>query len=381
MRFFHTRTPLAWHNTFHNRKRALAASAGVTFAVLLIFMEVGFLDAARLNAALLYAGLDFQAVIVSRGYVSAQRTLPISAHRILQARHVSGVDSTLPLLIETARWLNVEERRTRSCRVIGVDPAQSPFLDAELNAQMDGIRSPNTLLMDRLSSRKYGAWQRDGKVYINDTPVTVSGDFAMGTGLISDGGVVVNRETFQEITGRGPDQGYDVGLVRIAASADIERVIADIRAQLPGDAMVLSRQEIIAREQYYWVNLKPVGVMFRVGAMVAFIIGAVILYQVLALEIGNRLNEFATLKAMGYAPEYLYRIGAEQALIFSLLGYLPAFILALGLYEMVFKLSRLPLHMEPGRAAVVLMLTLTMAAMASALALRKLNRADPAELF
>ena len=381
MRFFHARTLLSWHNTFHNRKRALAATAGIAFAVLLIFMEVGFLDAARLNAALLYAGLDFQAVIVSRGYVSAQRTLPISAHRILQARHVPGVESTLPLLIETARWLNVAERRTRSCRVIGVDPALSPFLDPEINAQLDRIRSPNTLLMDRLSSRKYGAWQRDGKVYINDTPVTVIGDFAMGTGLISDGGVVVSRETFQGITGRGADQGYDVGLVRIAAAADIDRVIADLRAQLPGDAMVLSRQEIIAREQYYWVNLKPVGVMFRVGAMVAFIIGAVILYQVLALEIGNRLNEFATLKAMGYAPEYLYRVGAEQAVIFSLLGYLPAFVLALGLYQIVFSLSRLPLHMEPGRAGVVLVLTLAMAAVAAALALRKLNRADPAELF
>lgn len=375
------RTLLSWHNTFHNWKRALAATAGITFAVLLIFMEVGFLDAARINAALLYEGLDFDAVIVSRGYVSAQRTLPVSAHRILQARNVHGVEATVPLLIESARWMNVAERRTRSCRVIGVDPSLSPFLDAELDAQLDGIRSPNTLLMDRLSSGKYGAWERGGKVYINDVPLTVIGEFAMGTGLISDGGVIVSRETFQEIIGRGADQGYDIGLLRLAAGADGDHVIAELRAALPGDVMVLSRHEIIEREQFFWVNLKPVGIMFRVGAIVAFIIGAVILYQVLALELGNRLNEFATLKAMGYTPEYLYRIGAEQALIFSLLGYLPALVLALGLYELVFRLSRLPLYMEPARAGMVLMLTLTMSAVAAALALRKLRKADPAELF
>ena len=375
------RTLLSWHNTFHNWKRALAATAGITFAVLLIFMEVGFLDAARINAAQLYESMEFDAIIVSQGYVSAQRTLPVSAYRLLQAGNVPGVDATVPVLIETARWMNVAERRSRSCRVLGVDPTQSPFRDPALSAQLDGIQRPNTVLVDRLSSRKYGAWEPGARVFINDAPLTVTGEFAMGTGLISDGGVIVSRETFAEIAGRGADQGYDAGLVRIAADADPGPVIEAVRAALPDDVLVLSRREIIEREQFFWVNLKPVGIMFRVGATVAFIIGAVILYQVLALEIGNRLNEFATLKAMGYAPEYLYRIGAEQALIYSLLGYLPAFVLALGLYALVFRLSRLPLFMDPGRAGMVLLLTLAMAAVAAALALRKLHQADPAELF
>ncbi|MBI1731217.1 MAG: hypothetical protein HYR49_00415 [Gammaproteobacteria bacterium] len=375
------RTLLSLHNTFHNRRRAAAAGAGITFAILLIFMEVGFLDAARINAALLYRGLDFDAVVVSRGYVSAQRTLPVSGYRVLQARGAAGVESAIPILIETARWLNAAERRTRSCRVIGVDPAQSPFLDPAINAQIDAIRRPNTLLLDRLSSRRYGAWQAGGRVHINDTPLTVAGEFAMGTGLISDGGVVVSTGTFREIIGRGPEAGYDVGLLRFTSGADPERVIAGLSATLPGDVMVLSRAEIIAREQYFWVHLKPVGIMFRVGAVVAFIVGAVILYQVLALEIGSRLNEFATLKAMGYAPGYLVRIGAEQALLYALLGYAAAFALAYCLYELVFRLSRLPLHMEAGRAAVVLLLTLAMSAVAAVLALRVLRKADPAELF
>ena len=375
------RTLLSWHNTFQNWKRALAATAGITFAVLLIFMEVGFLDAARINAAQLYAAMEFDAVIVSRGYVSAQRTLPLSAYRLLQAASVPGVEATIPVLIETARWMNVVERRSRSCRVLGVDPTRSPFRDAALNAQLDVIRRPNTLLLDSLSSNKYGARETGARVRINDLPLTVMGEYTMGTGLISDGGVIVSRETFQEIVGRGADQGYDVGLVRIKSAADPAQVIQRIQTALPQDVMVLSRREIIEREQFFWVNLKPVGIMFRVGAIVAFIIGAVILYQVLALEIGNRLHEFATLKAMGYTPEYLYRVGAEQALIYSLLGYLPASVLAVSLYALVFRLSRLPLYMDAGRAGSVLLLTLTMAAVAAALALRKLHKADPAELF
>ena len=65
--------------------------------------------------------------------------------------------------------------------------------------------------------------------------------------------------------------------------------------------MIMTRQELIDREENYFVNVKPVGIMFRVGMLVAFIVGAVILYQILASEITNRLKEFATMKAMGYS--------------------------------------------------------------------------------
>lgn len=374
------RTPLSWHNTFHNRRRCFAAAAGITFAVLLLFMQVGFLDAARLNAALLYQGLEFDAVVVSRGYVSVQRTLPVDPFRLQQAR-VPGVVAAAPLLVEGGAWYNAEQRRTRSCRVVGVDPRNAPFRDEDIRAQLERIRGGAAVLVDELSSRKYGPWQERGQARINDTLLTIAGAYAMGTGLISDGGVIVNQETFARIVGRGIDQGFDVGLLRFDPDADADEVMDAVRGAVPDDVMVLSRDEIIAREQYFWVNLKPVGIMFRVGALVAFIIGSVILYQVLAMEIGSRLREYATMKAMGFPHHGIYRVGLEQGAIFALLGYLPAFLLALILYRVVFELSRLPLHMEPGRAVLVLVLTFFMCAVAAVLALRKLRRADPAELF
>lgn len=374
-------TPLAWHNTFHNRRRCLAAAAGITFAVLLLFMQVGFLDAARLNAALLYESLEFDAVIVSRGYVSVQRTLPVDPFRLLQAGHVAGVAATAPLLVEGAAWYNAGQRRTRSCRVLGVDPRRAPFLDEAVLGQLERLRGADAMLVDELSSRKYGAWRVGGQARINDAVLDIAGSYALGTGLISDGGVIVNQEAFARIVGRGPDQGFDVGLLRFVPDADADAIMEAVRTALPADVMVLSRAEIIAREQYFWVSLKPVGIMFRVGALVAFIIGSVILYQVLAVEIGSRLREFATMKAMGFPHHGIYRVGLEQGAIFALLGYLPAFLLALALYRVVFELSRLPLHMAPGRAVLVLVLTLLMCAVASVLALRKLRRADPAELY
>ena len=374
-------TLLAWHNTFHSPKRCGAAAAGIAFAVLLIFMEVGFLDAAKLNAALLYKGLDFDIAIVSRGYVSMQRTLPVNAFRILQARSTPGVASAVPLWIDGAHWLNPLNHRLRSCRVIGIRPDDAAFVDPEINAQLPLIKSAGTMLVDRLSSRRYGPWEYGGVAHVDNIPLRVAGTFAMGTGLIADGGVIVSPETFERVSGRSPRAGFDLGLVRVAPGHDPAEVAAALEAALPGDVLVLTKSAIIAREQFFWVNLKPVGIMFRVGAIVAFLIGAVVLYQVLALEISNRLHEFATMKALGYAPVSIYGVGAGQALILSLLGYVPACLLALGLYGLVFDHSRLPLFMEAGRALRVFAIMLAMCGIAAILAFQKLRRADPAELF
>lgn len=372
---------ISWHNTFHNKRRCLAASAGIAFAILLIFMEVGFLDAAKLNAALLYQGLDFDLAIVSRGYVSAERTLPVNAFRILQAGNVPGIASAVPMWIDGAHWTNVADGSSRSCRVVGVRPGDSPFLDPGTATELPLVKRPDSVLVDRLSSRKYGPWTPGATVYINNDPLKVTGTFAMGTGLISDGGVIVSRETFGRVTGRGSVADFDVGLLRAEKGYDPEKLAAAVQSALPGDVLVLTKPELIRKEQFYWVNLKPVGIMFRVGALVAFLIGAVILYQVLSLEISNRMTEFATMKALGYPAQRIYRVGLEQALIFSMLGYIPAFFLAAILYRVVFDLSRLPLFMESARALLVLILTLLMCAIAAVLALRKLKHADPAALF
>jgi putative ABC transport system permease protein len=310
-----------------------------------------------------------------------QRTLPVDSFRLSQAGRVAGVAATAPLLVEGASWYNAADRRTRSCRVVGVDPRNAPFFDPEVRAHLQRIAAPDTVLMDRLSSRKYGRWEAGGEARINDASPLIAGTFALGTGLISDGGVIASQETFQHIIGRGMEQGFDVGLLRFVPDANPDRAIAAVRAALPEDVLVLSRADIIAREQYFWVSLKPVGIMFHVGSIVAFLIGSVVLYQVLSLEVSSRMSEFATMKAMGYPQHRIYQVGIEQGLIFGLLGYVPAFVLALVLYRVVFSLSRLPLFMEAGRAGLVLLLTLFMCAVGSVLALRKLRRADPAELF
>jgi len=146
-------------------------------------------------------------------------------------------------------------------------------------------------------------------------------------------------------------------------------------------ATAVTRGELSAAEQHFWLKVKPIGIMFTSGVLIAFIAGAVILYQVLASEVQNRLREYATLKALGYSNRYVYGAVARQALLFCGLGFAPAFVLAVILYFLLRSEALIPVSMEFTRAVSVFLLTGLMCLSATFLAVRKLRKADPADLF
>jgi putative ABC transport system permease protein len=200
-------------------------------------------------------------------------------------------------------------------------------------------------------------------------------------GLLADGSIVVSHGTYARLFGQAAIDRFNFGLLKVAPGADVQEVARRLRAGLPDDVVVSTKSEIMRREERYFVTVKPVGIMFQVGMAVAFIVGAVILYQILSSEISNRLREFATMKAMGYTERYIYGVGITQGLYFSLMGYFPSLALSLVLYRILRALSGFPVYMDLGRAAFVFGLAIAMCAIAAALSLGKIKRADPADLF
>lgn len=375
------RTPLAWLNSVDRPRRTVAAVGGVCFALLLIFMQAGFLGAARTNVAIVYLALDFDLVIHSRAYLTLPRSEPFDRIRLKQAASVPGIARVSRFLVDSGRWRNATTGQGGSAYFLGVSPDEPVFRDAQLNAQLPALRSTLTALVDRQSRRSYGPWHVGGQAVLNNQSVAIVGDYGLGMGLLADGSVVVSEDNYERLMGPWNATQANLGLVKLAPGADPATVMAALRARLPGDVTIATRDEIIRREQNYFVNVKPVGILFRVGMVVAFAAGAAILYQILASEMNNRLGEFATLKALGYPTSKIYSAGLQQGLIYALLAYGPAFLLSTGLYHVARKLSGFPVEMDAGRAGLVLVLALTMCAIAAVLSLWKIRNADPASLF
>jgi putative ABC transport system permease protein len=144
---------------------------------------------------------------------------------------------------------------------------------------------------------------------------------------------------------------------------------------------VLSKQGFIDFEMEYWRSSTAIGFIFTLGAAMGFVVGCVIVYQILYSDVSDHLAEYATLMAMGYPLSSLLGVVAREAMLLALLGYLPAYASGQVLSVVVRNATNLPVGMDTQRSVLVFSLILMMCMASAALAMRRLADADPAEIF
>jgi putative ABC transport system permease protein len=84
---------------------------------------------------------------------------------------------------------------------------------------------------------------------------------------------------------------------------------------------------------------------------------------------------------MGYKNVYLLSVVFQEALILAILGFIPGLILSMGLYHLTHNATSLPIAMNPERAIMVFCLAVIMCMASGAVAVRKVQDADPADIF
>jgi putative ABC transport system permease protein len=112
-----------------------------------------------------------------------------------------------------------------------------------------------------------------------------------------------------------------------------------------------------------------------------FIVGVVIVYQVLYKDVSDHLAEYATLKAMGYSNFFLFRLILQESILLSLCGFVPALIICAILYNLTQNATGLLMELGSDRILQLFLLTLAMSSISGTLSLRKVQTADPAEIF
>ncbi len=173
----------------------------------------------------------------------------------------------------------------------------------------------------------------------------------------------------------------DIGVIKLKPDADVQLVLAHLKSRLPKDVKVLTLEEYAQAEIAFWNASTPVGYTFDLGVVIAFIVGAVIVYQILYSDVTDHLPEYATLKAMGFRDRYFLIVVFQESLILAALGFIPGTLIALGLYQITYIATLLPMAMDGGRVVFVFALTAIMCSVSAATAVRKLQAADPADIF
>lgn len=379
--------PLAWLQLKREKTRLAVALAGIAFADILMFMQLGFRDSLYYSNVRFHTSLQGDIVLINNQSNALLSMKTFSQRRLYKALDLPGVQTVHPIYVDYTAWKNPVTGRPRNLLVIGMNPEINIFNLAGVQENLDKLKLPDVVLYDRSSRQEYGPIAADfqqGKTVIaevNRRKIKVGGLFTLGASFGADGNLITSDVNFLRIFPQHQRGLINIGLVRLKPGADATAVTQSLRNYLSKDIKVFTKQEFIDYERNYWASSTAIGFIFTLGTIMGFIVGTVIVYQILYTEVADHLAEYATLKAIGYTHNYLLFVILQEALILAFLGYVPGFAVTMFLYDSARNATLLPVFMSSERAIMVLILTLIMCFASGTIAVRKLQSADPADIF
>nr|WP_211178341.1 ABC transporter permease DevC [Brasilonema octagenarum] len=383
------RTPLGWLQLSHEKGRFLVALAGIAFADVLMFMQLGFQSALFNSNTRLHTAMQADIFLVSPQGRNLAYLTTFPRRRLFQAMDIPGVKSAEGMYLGFLDWKNPETLKKSGVLVIGINPNKPTFDLPDVNRQLNVLKLPDTVLFDRGSQGDYAkiiAQIEQGKsvtTEIERRTLNVSGLFKVGASFIADGSLITSDQNFLRLFPRQQANSVNLGLIQLQPGSDPQKVSNTLKSYLASsqDVKVFTKEEFVQFEKDYWQKSTPIGFIFSLGAAMGFTVGVIIVYQVLSTDVNAHMKEYATFKAMGYRNAYLLGVVFEEAIIMAVLGFLPGISVSLGLYALTRNATNLPVLMTIARALQVLMLTIIMCMISGAIATRKVQSADPADMF
>jgi putative ABC transport system permease protein len=383
------RTALGWIQLTHSKSRFAVAVAGVGFAVVLVFMQLGFMNMLFDSTTVIHRQFLADLVLMDG---DAEGIIPdsgsYSRRRLVQAAGVAGVADWAEVYIQTMTWTKPADGTVGQITIFGVPTDVRVFADPALDAQMRALRVPGTFLLDLGARGDYTRFfaQIDAGVApttkIAGQTTQAVGTFTFGSSFGTEAIGIMSRETLLQLTPSLNPGIINMGILRIDPGQDGPTMARRITESLgAAEVKVWTMPDFIAVTRDFLRANSPIATVFTFGVIVGLFVGAIIVVQILTSDVQDHLAEYATFKAIGFTNGYLLGIVYEQSAILTLFGFVPALLLSLLLYQLVGAAVAINMTMTLDRVVMVFGLTALMCAGAGTIALRRVYSADPAEVF
>lgn len=386
------RTPLALLNLTYDRRKFMTSLAGVSFAVILMFLFTGFMNALFDSQLQLLEKLNGEIIMVNRLKTNMFVPRSFARRRLYQVRSFEGVEAAYPLYISDAKWKNPITRKTRPVRVLGFNLADPILNLPEVEAYMEVLKLPDTALIDARARSEVGPKEAGVVSELANRRLHIVGTFSLGTDFASgNGNLIMSDQNFLRFfANRGPQEEErsfataDIGLIQVRSGSNIDQLVKTLQANLPNDVLILPRDGpdgFVLRERKYWQENTTIGFVFTLLTAMGFVVGIILVYQILYTDVADHWSEYATLKAMGYTNLFLFSVVIQEAVILSVLGFIPGFLISALIYNGAANTTGLLFKMTVGRVVGLYIATFFMCLISGAIAVRKVQATDPAEVF
>jgi putative ABC transport system permease protein len=379
------RVPLAWRNLLADKWRLVRASAGIAFAVLLMLVQLGFEQAFFTASLAQVEALNGDLFVFNASKYRFGTRDPFAPHDLETIKTVPGIATTAPFYADWMDffWTSPVDDKPHLVRVFAINPDAAAIFNIPAIADQQALLKPDdTVLIDSRSRHFLGMDTHVTDAKLNGETVHVVGKFELGPDFMSDGTLVMSDKTFAKFFRMSAATlPVETAVIRLQPGQDLAATQQRLAAALPTTLRVMTKAQLVAFESDFQAKLSSAAPIFWLGALVGFVVGTLISYQIIYTELSDRLPQYATLKGIGYKNTYLIASVLRQALLTGISGYVPAWLLCLAVYKIVGDIALLPLRMTLPLTLISLALTLGMCLLAGAIAIRRVIAADPAEIF
>jgi putative ABC transport system permease protein len=386
------RVPLAWLNLTHDRKKFVTSLGGVAFAVMLMFLFTGFMNALYDSQVQLLGKLNGEVIMVNRLKTNMFVPRAFARRRLYQARAFDGVEDAYPMYISDVNWKNPLTKKSFLVRTLAFNPDDPVLNIPEVAAQIGALKIQNTALIDSKARAEIGPTEAGIVSELAERTLKIVGTFELGTDFASGNGNLIMSDVnfLRYFANRGPEEEQrsfatvDIGVIKLLPGTNVAKVVTALSQALPNDVLVIAKDGpngFVNRERAYWQESTTIGFIFTLLTIMSFFVGIILVYQILYTDVADHWAEYATLKAMGYTNTFLLGVVIQEALFLSVLGFIPGLAISYLLYTGAAGVTGLLFQMLPARVFNLFIATLVMCIISGAIAVRKVQATDPAEVF
>src|SRR5216684_4956706 len=145
-----TGIPLAWLQLTREKRRFLAALAGISFAVVLMLMQLGFEDALLSSVILFASHLSGQLVIINPQYENIILPKTLTERRLYQALGCDGVESVDAVYVSQSEFKNPFDRTERAIFAMRFNPRKAVLNTPGVAENLEKIRVQGQILFDSI---------------------------------------------------------------------------------------------------------------------------------------------------------------------------------------------------------------------------------------
>ena len=385
------RLPLALRQLTDSPVKTAAAAAGICFSNVLVFFQLGLLNAIYQSQSRPYSLLDGEIVLVSNHFSRLSQSPSISLNDVMRAQGVEGVARVSPLSIELGTVLILPEGITTNAQIYAIDPSNSALKvgKSRLNissinlferASIDSLSRPSYISDFRKSFKSYNQYRTN----LGNKRLVVNSMASIGSTFAADLSLVMSQNNMIHYFPYRHYNLINLATVKVRQGYSVQKVLDTLRSRLYPigyNIRPMSIPEISAAEIEYWRTHTSLTFIFGLGVIVGFVVSGIILYQILYSDVISHLSEYATLLALGYSNVYVIRVVFVQAFLLTVFSFPFALVFSISLYSLMASATNLVIYMTFARSFSVLLVSLSTSFCSCYLATNQLRKVDPSSLY